>query len=89
MKLREGLSVRKVCNETVVVPEGMGNVNFSKIIGLNATAEFLWKKASEGDFTSEALVQSLCDEYDVTEEMATADVKSFVEKLKEEDIIIE
>ena len=41
----------------------------------------------KNDTTIEALVQSLVDEYEVTKEKANEDVITFVNKLKEADII--
>lgn len=79
MRLKEGFVLRDVCGETVVVGEGLGAVDFGKLIVLNETAAWLWSVAREmGDFTIDELAARLCDEYDVPADTARADVAEIV-----------
>ena len=67
MKQKEGFVLRCVCGENVIVGEGLGTIDFGKLISLNETAAWLWKKAGEmGDFTIDSLTTALCEEYEVT-----------------------
>ncbi len=75
MRIKDGFALRDVCGETVIVGEGLGAVNFGKLLVLNDTAAWLWKEAiSQGDFTPQSLAQRLCEEYEVPTDIARADV---------------
>lgn len=76
MKIKKGYILRTVCGENVIVGEGLDAINFGRMLSLNETAAFLWKKAMEcGDFTADSLAAALCQEYDVDQAQALNDVK--------------
>jgi hypothetical protein len=71
--------LREVCGERVIIGEGLGAINFGKMLALNETAAWLWKQAQEmGDFTIEALAERRCEEYVVTPDEAKADVADII-----------
>ena len=75
MKIKKGFVLRKVCGENVIVGEGLGAINFGKLLSLNDSAAWLWQQALEmGDFTIESLAEKLCEEYDVEPDEARRDV---------------
>ena len=79
MRIKQGYVLREVCGERVIIGEGLGAINFGKMLALNETAAWLWKQAQEmGDFTIEALAERLCEEYDVTPDEAKADVADII-----------
>lgn len=79
MKIKNGFVLRDVCGEQVIMGEGIGALDFGRLLCLNDTAAWLWKKAEEmGEFTVESLAAALCEEYDVREEQAKADVAAIV-----------
>ena len=68
MKTKKGFRLRTVCGENIIVSEGIENIDFSRIISMNESSAFLWKKVENGqDFTEEDLTQYLTDEYEVDE----------------------
>lgn len=80
MKIKKGFVLRTVCGENVIVGEGLDAINFGRMLSLNETAAWLWKKALEqGDFTAQSLAEALCTEYEVTPEQALADVKETID----------
>ena len=80
MKIKKGYILRTVCGENVIVGEGLDAINFGRMLCLNETAAFLWRKAQEtGDFTIEALAAALCQEYDVDPAQARQDVKETID----------
>ena len=88
MKQKEGFVLRTVCGENVIVGEGLGTIDFGKLISLNETAAWLWKKADEmGDFSVESLSEALCEEYEVSTEEARSCVTDLLEKLDKEGVI--
>ena len=75
MRLKKGFVLRQVCGENVIVGEGLGAVNFGKLLALNETAAWLWQQAQQqGEFTTESLASALCEEYNVSAEDARRDV---------------
>ena len=72
----------------MVMGEGLGAINFGKMLALNKTAAWLWKQAQDmGDFTIEALAERLCEEYDVTADEAKADVAEIIAEWKNVDVV--
>lgn len=86
MKIKDGFILREVAGSYLVVAVGDAVKNFSGIINLNETGAFLWKLA-EKKVDQQEMVDALTAEYDVTKEVAEKDVKAFIDKLKEMEII--
>lgn len=88
MKIKNGFVLRQVCGENVIVGEGLGAVNFGKLLALNETAAWLWKQAQElGDFDAEKLAERLCEEYEVTTEQAQNDVTAILQQWQEVGVV--
>ena len=52
MHIKKGFVLREVCGEQVIMGEGVGALDFGKLLCLNETASWLWQRASElGEFT--------------------------------------
>ena len=86
MKIKEGFILRNVAGQNVVVPVGDNVMNFNAAITLNETAAFLWKQL-ENDVTEEELLKLLTEEYEIDEKTAKADIKVFLNVLKEHEIL--
>ena len=90
MKAKKGFELQNVCGEYIIVPAGIENVDFSRIISLNPTAAFLWEKVSKLEtFTVDNMVEALLAEYEVEEEIAREASKLIVERWKEMELIEE
>ena len=88
MRIKEGFVLREVCGERVIMGEGLGAINFGKMLALNETAAWLWQQAQDmGDFTVEALAERLCEEYDVTADEAKADVAEMIADWQEVGVV--
>ena len=86
MKIRDGFVVRTVAGESVVIALKEVSKEFNGVIRLNETGRFLWDMLVNGA-DEESLVKALLSEYDVSEDIARADVSSFVSKLKGANIV--
>ena len=86
MKLKDGFLLRSVAGQPVVLPAG-ANVDFNDMITLNDTGSTLWKRL-EQEVQREDLIHALLDEYEVDEATAGAAVDSFVQRLKELDLLV-
>ena len=88
MKIKKGFVLREVCGENVIIGEGLGAINFGKMLALNESAAWLWKKAVEmGDFTIDSLAEKLCQEYDVTADEALQDVTEMIGEWQKVNVV--
>jgi hypothetical protein len=88
MKQKNGFVLRDVCGDKVIVGEGLGAVDFGKLVALNETATFLWNQAAaQGDFTVDSLTAALCGEYDVDESRARVDVERILAEWQKVGVI--
>ena len=88
MRLKNGFVLREVCGESVIVGEGLGALDFGKLLALNETAAWLWKQAREmGDFSVTALTERLCKEYDVAPDEARHDVEAIIAEWQSMDVV--
>ena len=72
----------------MITGEGLGAINFGKLLALNETAAWLWKEAeAQGEFTVNSLADKLCEEYEVTAEQARQDVDAIVKKWQEVEVV--
>ena len=80
--------LRQVCGENVIVGEGLGAVNFGKLLALNETAAWLWQQAQQmGDFSIDTLAAKLCEEYEVPADEAKADVATIIAEWQKVGVI--
>lgn len=90
MKTKNGFELQEVCGEHLLIPAGVENVDFSKIISFNETAAYLWKNVEGRDyFDIDTLVELLTKEYDVEREVALEDCRLISECWAEAGIIEE
>lgn len=90
MKIKEGFEIQNVCGEYIIVPAGVENVDYSRIISLNETAAYLWESvAAKETFTTDDLVALLLNEYEVEEAVAREDCELIVERWKEMELVEE
>ena len=53
--------MRTIAGESVVVGEGMAQINFNKLISLNSSAALLWQSIEGKEFTVEDLCNTLLE----------------------------
>ena len=86
MRIKKGFILREVCGENVVTAEGIENINFNKLISLNQSAAFLFKKFAGKDFTEKDLAEALVSEYGIDMELALKDSARLCNRLTETGI---
>ena len=88
MRIKKEFVLREVCGEHVITGEGLAAVNFGRLLALNETAAWLWKQADAmGDFTVEQLADKLCEEYEVSNDVAKEDVAKIIGQWQIEGVI--
>ena len=88
MQISKDFILQKVGSSYVAVPVGKASKTFHGMVRLNETGVFLWKKLSEKDCTEEDLVNAILEEYNITREIAAADVHRIVEQLRNSGILV-
>lgn len=88
MKKKPGFQLRDVCGEQLIIPQGIQNLDFSKMINLNETAAFIWSSMpDDAPFTAEDAANALVKEYEVAYDVALRDASAMLAQLQEEGII--
>ena len=88
MKLKNEFIKSTIADECIVIPVGERVVDFSGIIKLNETGEFLWDRLQR-DTTKETLCSEMLKEHGVDEAQAMEDVEAFLSLLKEKNLLEE
>ena len=78
MQLKKNLRLRKVGSKYMIVDTATEQVDMVDVYTLNETAAWLWQTFAERDFTTEEMINALCQEYEVTREQAAADVEALM-----------
>ena len=86
MKVREDLILREVAGENILIPVGEIALDIKGMFTLTESGTLLYRKLTEG-CTKEDLVQTLLDEYEVDQEMASEDVDAFLEQLEKAGVL--
>ena len=87
MKVIDGLMLREVAGNWVVIPTGSQVIEMGGIISLSESGAFLWKLLKE-EKSKEELVKAFLEEYDVSEATARKDVEEFIEELSHKKLVI-
>lgn len=83
MRIKKGFKLREIMGEFAVIGEGLEQVNFNKIISLNATAAYIWKEIEGKEFDADMVAELLLAKYDVEEDLARKDAAALVQKIVE------
>lgn len=89
MRINQGLELREMCGEYIVVGTGVENIDFSKVVSLNESAAYLWNEVRNKEFTPEMLAALLLEQYDVDEAVAMADATELVALWVREGLVAE
>lgn len=88
MKIKPGYMLREVAGCNVVVAIGVETMDFGGMINLNDTGAFLWKLLENGA-TEDELLEKMLDEYKVSRDDAKLGISSFINKMREADLLDE
>ena len=89
MKIIEGFKLRQLGKEHIIVGEGLQQVNFNKMVALNASAAYLWEAVMDREFTVDDLTDLLLEKYDVEREVAANDAAALAKSWIEAGIVAE
>lgn len=64
MHLKEGYILRELGEDAIVIGEGM-TVDFQRLVSLNSSAAYLWRRVEGREFDAATLAGLLLEEYEV------------------------
>ena len=85
VKLKEGLLLREIAGQWIVVPIGERVVEMSGIVSLTETGALIWKEL-EKNASIDDIVTKIVSEYAVEPEEARANALSFIESIVEKGL---
>ena len=87
MQIKKGFVLREVCGEWVVSGESLEQINFNKLVTLNASAVFLWKQVENQEFDALTLADLLVEEYGIRKEVALHDALALCEQWEKVGVV--
>lgn len=79
MKKVNGLVLRQLGNEYMIVAESLDLVNFDRLVSLNDSAAYVWESLGEDIFDSLTVSKLLTERYEVDEDTALRDAKELLD----------
>lgn len=89
MKINSNYKLRTIAGETIVVNQGAGEKNLTRIISLNASARMMWEALVDKSFTLDDAARLLVETYGIDDAQAQKDASVWVEALKKCGVIEE
>ena len=80
MRIIEGFILRNVMGQATIVGEGVGQIDFNKLITLNDSAAYLWQSVEGKEFDIQTLANLLVDKYGIDQDTALTDAKAIANK---------
>lgn len=80
MRIIEGFILRNVLGQATIVGEGVGQIDFNKLITLNDSAAYLWQSVEGKEFDVQTLANLLVDKYGIDQDTALIDAKAIANK---------
>lgn len=88
MKLKDGLILREVAGQFVVVPTGKRVQEVTSIVYISSSGAYLWDYMKDHEFQKEDLVKKILEHYTgVTGEQAAVDIEKFLKTLADNNIL--
>lgn len=76
MRIIEGFRLRQVMGQATIIGEGIGQIDFNKLITLNATAAYLWQSVEDKVFSIDDLAVLLTERFRIDPAIAQRDASA-------------
>ena len=81
MRIKKGFVLEEVGGSYLAIATGALAADFKSLIKLNETGAFLWRCIEREGLTTEELARKMVESYDISLDIATADVEKFIADL--------
>ena len=86
MKIKKEFVKRDIAGDTILVPIGKTVYDSNGLFVLNELGAFIWDRLRAAE-TEADLLRDVLSTYEVTEEVALQDIREFMDKLREMEIL--
>ena len=80
MRIIEGFRLRQVMGQATIIGEGIGLIDFNKLITLNTTAAYLWQSVEGKVFSIDDLAVLLTERFRIDPAIAQRDAFAIARK---------
>ena len=87
MRVKKGFVLRELAGEKIISGEGLEQIDFNKMVTLNASAAYIWENISGKEFDVACVVDLLTSRYDVEQSVAENDALGLLSSWKEIGLI--
>lgn len=87
MRIIEGLRLRPLGKQYIIMAENVKQVDFNRMVSMNATAAFLFQEVQDCEFSTETLTELLMNECEIGREQAAHDAAVTIDEWKQAGII--
>jgi len=88
MRIDSKYKIRSVAGENLIIMQGKGAADMTKVISLNETSVWLFGELAGRDFEVGDVAEMLIDRYDIEREIADRDAEAWIEKLASCNVIV-
>ena len=85
--VKENYKIRQIAGENLVISQGRGVADMTKVISLNQSAVKLWEALAGREFSEDDAAEVLVSLYGIEKERALTDAKAWIEKLQSCQVI--
>lgn len=83
MKIKSQYKVREMAGENVVIMQGKGASDLTRIISLNESALYLWGEVEGKEFDTKMVAELLAGQYGIDMDIAERDAQRWIDRLDE------
>ena len=89
MKIKEGLIIKSIDNEYVLIDSGIVPPIFNGLIKVNKTGKVIIELLTSKEYSYNELVEALLDKYDVSKDELEEAINPFLEELRRAKLLYE
>jgi hypothetical protein len=89
MKFKEGLTLRKLAGEYIIVKPELGMQDMTNVFSLNSTSAYLWENLYGKDFSIEDVITLLLEKYAVDKDTAQTDAIALIDLFRANNLVLD
>jgi hypothetical protein len=87
MKIIPGYTLREIAGEKMILMKGSANLDLTKVVMLNSSAELLWNTFQNRDFLKSEAADLLVTNYGIDQVQAVADAEAWISSMMKAGLI--
>lgn len=87
MKIKKECQIRQVAGESIFIMQREQQADLTRILIFTPSSVWLWEQLKATDFTEAEAIDLLLSKYEVDKDTAATDVRSWVESLRQYNLL--